>query len=130
MKNYFKKSKQITQLKELIETIDELEMKFPIRFNCEVGIQFTYQKNDLEYIFIIVPIKEKGKDIQFKLYDKLSLICKSLISFGPDGDFPYNEYFHLEGSIMFPKIISFDEVILAVQNIDLADAYQISKKFW
>jgi hypothetical protein len=40
------------------------------------------------------------------------------------------EFFVLEGSLFQPKKATYDEVVSAILNIDLNDAYDPQKKFW
>ncbi len=138
-KEYFCNVEEIKQLKALCDTISGLEMNYPVYFDCYYSIQFIYHENDLEYTFIVAPIigisngkvrHYNGKVRHYRLYDKESLLRKDLIAYGDGDNFPYAEYYLLDGGLFVPKKVSYDEVVKAMLNIDMEDAYDPNKIFW
>ena len=129
-KEFFCNVEEIKQLETLCETISGLEMNYPVYFDCYYSIEFIYHENDLEYIFIVAPIISKGKVCHYRLYDKVSLCIKKLVEHGTYDNFPHDKYFKLDGGLFFPKEVSYDEVVKAMLNIDMKDAYDPNKKFW
>ena len=131
-KEFFCNVEEIKQLEALCETISGLEMNYPVYFDCYYSIQFIYHENDLEYTFIVAPIisisNEKVR--HYRLYDKESLLRKDLIAYGDGDNFPYAEYNLLDGGLFVPKKVSYDEVVKAMLNIDMEDAYDPNKIFW
>jgi hypothetical protein len=129
-KEFFCNVEEIKQLEALCETISGLEMNYPVYFDFYFSIEFIYHENDLEYIFIVAPIISKGKVRHYRLYDKVSLLNKDLIAYGDRANFPYVGYNLLDGGLFVPKKVSYDEVVKAMLNIDMEDAYDPNKIFW
>jgi hypothetical protein len=131
-KEFFCNVEEIKQLKALCDNISGLEMNYPVYFDCYYSIQFIYHENDLEYTFIVAPIisisNEKVR--HYRLYDKESLLRKDLIAYGDRDNFPFAEYYLLDGGLFFPKEVTYDEVVKAMLNIDMEDAYDPNKIFW
>ena len=131
-KEFFCNVEEIKQLKALCDTISGLEMNYPVYFDCYYSIQFIYHENDLEYTFIVAPIisisNEKVR--HYRLYDKVSLLKKDLIAYGDGANFPFEEYNLLDGGLFVPIKVSYDEVVKAMLNIDMEDAYDPNKIFW
>jgi hypothetical protein len=126
----FSEIEEIVQLIDLSKSIPGLECKYPVNFNTDKSIQFAYRENDLEYLFFVTPIIRNGKFRHYRLYDKVSLYVKELIKHGTYDDFSHRKYFELDGGLFFPKEVSYDEVVKAILNIDMGDAYDPQKKFW
>lgn len=127
---FFCNAEEIVRLKNLSLTIPGLEMNHPVWYDFDFSIVFIYHKNDLEYIFYVTPVFSQGNIINYKLYDKVSLLIKDLIASDDRDNFPSSDYNKLDGGLFFPKEVSYDEVVKAMLNIDMADAYDPNKKFW
>jgi len=131
-KEFFCNVEEIKQLKALTDTISGLEMNYPVYFDFLFSIEFIYHENDLEYTFIVAPIisisNEKVR--HYRLYDKESLLRKDLIAYGDRDNFPFAEYYLLDGGLFVPKKVSYIEVVKAMLNIDMEDAYDPNKIFW
>ncbi len=128
--NFFNNVEEISHLKALSETIPGLEMKCPVWWDFKCAIQFTYRLDDLEYYFILTPILQNEEVIHYLLFDKVSLLNKDFIAHGTYENFPFGDYYKLDGGLFFPKEISYEDAIHCIQNIDMEDAYDPSKKFW
>ncbi len=126
----FSDFEEIKQLINLTEVIPGLECNYPVNFDLGQSIEFTYHENGLEYMIFVTPKFCKKKVCHYKLYDKVSAITKELIAKGSFENSSLLEFFVLEGSLFQPQKATYDEVVSAISNIDMNDAYDPSKKFW
>jgi len=128
--NLFNDIVEVNQLIAFRETIPGLEIESPIYFDNKCSIKFTYRKDKMEYYFVLTPIIENSNVISYLMYDKLSLLNRDLIEFGPEGNFPYFDYFTMEGGLLQPKEITYNEALYFIQNIEMLEAYDQSRIFW
>lgn len=118
------------QLINQAEEIPGLECNYPVNFDLGQSIEFIYHENGLEYSIIATPIICNNKVCHYKLFDKISAISKELIAKGSFENSSLLEILVLEGSYCQPKKATYDEVVKAISNIDMNDAYDPSQKFW
>ena len=126
----FNEIEEIVQLIKFAETIPGLECNYPVNFGLGQSIEFVYHENGLEYLIFVTPKFCKNKLCHYKLYDKVSAITKELIEKGSFENSSLLEFFVLEGLLFQPKKATHNEVVSAILNIDLNDAYDPQKKFW
>lgn len=125
----FNEIEEIVRLIDLSKSIPGLECKCMVKFDKNESIHFFYRENDLEYFFFVTPIFRKGKVHHYRLFDKVSLLIKESLAYGTYDNFPFRKYFDLDGGLLNPKEVSYDEVAKAILNIDMGDAYYPQKNF-